>query len=48
MGQNIVSWEMGMFGASEDEGSIEVCAVYPEAKEGFIVEVTTRELTASG
>ena len=48
MGQNTVSWEMGMFGGSEDEGSIEVCADYREAEEGFIVEVTTRELTASG
>ena len=43
-----VTWEMKVFGVSEDEGSVEVCATYAEAVEGFAIETSTTELTASG
>ena len=48
MEQGMVTWEMRMFGVSEDEGSVEVCAIYAEAVEGFAIETSTTELTASG
>ena len=44
----MVTWEMGMFGVTEGEGSVEVCAIYAEAVEGFAIETSTTEISASG
>lgn len=34
-------WEMGMIGVSEGDGSVEVCAVYSDAVDGFTIEIST-------
>ena len=47
LGQGVVSWEMGMFGVYENDSLVEVCATYSEAMEGFSVETSTTEDTAS-
>jgi hypothetical protein len=45
--QGMVTWEMGMFGVTEGEGSVEVCAIYAEAVEGFAIETSTTEISAT-
>jgi hypothetical protein len=44
--QGEVVWEMGMVGVTEGSGSVEVCANYTEAVEGFTVETSTTEVFA--
>ena len=47
IGRGEVVWEMGMVGVTEGSGSVEVCANYTQAVEGFTVETSTTEVFAS-
>jgi hypothetical protein len=47
MGQGMVSWQYGMFGVTEGQDSVEVCAEYSGAVEGFAVETSTTEVVAT-
>ena len=45
-GQGRVVWQYGMFGVSEGDESVTVCANYSDAVEGFTVETSTTEVFA--
>lgn len=47
LGQGSVYWEMGMIGVSEGNASVEVCAVYFDAVDGFTIEISTTNDSAS-